>query len=360
MKILSVVGTRPNFMKIAPLVNELKKRHITHVLVHTGQHYDRNMSQLFFQQLKLPKPDINLGIGSGSIAEQTGAIITQLDTILRKEKPDIVLVVGDVNSTFAAAFVSKQLHIPVAHVEAGLRSFDWSMPEEINRALTDRISDFLFTTEESANKNLRKEGVDSKKIHFVGNVMIDSLLAHAKLAKSSLILSQLLLTKKSYAVVTLHRPNNVDTKKALTKLLDIIADIQKKITVVFPIHPRTRKNLEKFGLTKKASLKHLILTEPLGYLDFLCLMNNSKLVLTDSGGIQEETTVLGIPCITLRSNTERPVTLTKGTNMLVGTTKRNVLAAVSKALSIKTTKKISIPLWDGNAAPRIVNVLLRH
>ena len=269
------------------------------------------------------------------------------------------MVVGDVNSTFAAAFAAKQLGIPVAHVESGLRSFDFSMPEEINRVLTDSISDYLFTTEESANKNLIREGIQKKSIFFAGNVMIDTLLSHRKEASGSLILKQLHITQKSFAVLTLHRPSNVDSKQALASMLSIVGDIQKNIPIVFPIHPRTRKNIRRFGLEKRAmGMKNLILTEPLGYLDFLRLMDNAKLVLTDSGGIQEETTVLGVPCITLRQNTERPVTLTNGTNLLVSTDKQRVIAVAKKALLGKNTRRKRMPaLWDGKAAARIAQAL---
>ena len=358
MKILSIVGTRPNFMKIAPLAKEFKKRKMKHVLVHTGQHYDNEMSQLFFNQLKLPKPDVNLGIGSRTFAEQVGSIIIKLEQIIRKEKPDIVLVVGDVNSTFAGAFVARQLGIPVAHVEAGLRSFDWSMQEEVNRVLTDRISSYLFTTEESANRNLKNEGTPQKSIHFVGNVMIDTLLAHREHAKASPILSTLGLKQNAYCVLTLHRPSNVDTKQNLLHILEMLEKIQEKATIVFPIHPRTKKNIEKFGLEKHIkAMRNIIFTNPLGYLDFLCLMDNAKLVLTDSGGIQEETTVLGVPCITLRNNTERPITAEKGTNVLVSTDKVNVVTAAMKVLSSPKQQKKSIPLWDGKAAERIVSIL---
>ena len=358
MKILSIVGTRPNFMKIAPLVREFRKRRIRHVLVHTGQHYDREMSQLFFDQLQLPKPDVNLGIGSGTVVEQVGRILIALEKVLRDEKPDIVVVVGDVNSTFAGAFAAKQLGIPVAHVEAGLRSFDWSMPEEINRVLTDRISGYLFTTEESANRNLLNEGRSRKDIHFVGNVMIDTLLAHRREAASSTILQRLHLSGKGYGVLTLHRPSNVDTKKSLASVISIIGELQKAIPIVFPIHPRTRRSIQSFGLGPVVGkMKNLTLTPPLGYLDFLCLMDHARIVLTDSGGIQEETTALGVPCITLRKNTERPVTLSHGTNLLVSMKKGKILAAARKAMSHHQKAGRMPPLWDGKAARRIVQLL---
>ncbi len=377
MKIVSVVGTRPNFMKIAPLANEFKKHKIEHVLVHTGQHYDKEMSKLFFDDLKIPKPDFNLGVGSGSRDEQINYIIKKIGTILAKENPDIVVVVGDVNSTVAGAEAAHELGIKVAHVEAGLRSFDKTMPEEINRIHTDEISDFLFTTEKSGNENLLKEGIDKNKIFFVGNVMIDTLLKHREKAKSSRILAKLNLHKNNYCTLTLHRPSNVDSKKDFENIIFILDKLQEKTKIVFPAHPRTRKNIEAFKLSKKiGGMKNLIITQPLGYLDFLCLMSNSKLVLTDSGGIQEEATVLGIPCITLRNNTERPVTVEQGTNLLVSTDKGKIIKKALEVINnarenqrfsgpkkfekffreIKTNKKIP-ELWDGKAAKRIVKIL---
>ena len=279
----------------------------------------------------------------------------------QETKPDLVIVVGDVNSTVAGAEAAHELGIKVAHVEAGLRSFDMTMPEEINRIRTDNISDFLFTTEESGNKNLANEGVDRKKMFFVGNVMIDSLLSHKERTSKSKILEKLKLMKDGYAVLTLHRPSNVDNKEALKYVLDILNEIQKSIKIVFPVHPRTIKNLENFDLLKYAeSQKSLILTKPLGYLDFLCLMINSKFVLTDSGGIQEETTVLGIPCITMRNNTERPVTVERGTNILVSTDRIKILEAANNILKGATFKAKIPPLWDGKAAKRIVQVILKN
>jgi UDP-N-acetylglucosamine 2-epimerase (non-hydrolysing) len=360
MKILSVVGTRPNFMKIAPLVEEFKKHKVEHVLVHTGQHYDTKMSKLFFDDLRLPKPDIDLGIGSGNYAEQVGNILIQLEAVLKKKNPDLVVVVGDVNSTFAAALAAKQLGIKVAHVESGLRSFDLDMPEEINRILTDKISDFLFTTEESGNENLLKEGINKDKIFFVGNVMIDSLLKHKEKSDDSKILEKFNIEEKNYCTLTLHRPSNVDTKEGFDNILSILEIIQEKIKIVFPMHPRTKKNLEKFGFGNRLNkMKNLIITEPVGYLDFLCLMANSKFMLTDSGGIQEETTVLGVPCITLRKNTERPVTVEQGTNLLVSVDKDEVIVKAIEIIENKIDVQGKIPkLWDGKAAERIVKVLL--
>lgn len=360
MKILTIVGTRPNFIKLAALVVEIKKHKIEHVLVHTGQHYDEEMSKFFFDELGLPKPDINLGVGSGSYGEQIGNIIIKLEEVLMEQKPELVLVVGDVNSTFAGALIAKQLKIKVAHVEAGLRSFDMDMPEEINRILTDKISDFLFTTERSGNKNLFKEGISKDKIFFVGNVMIDTLLKHKKKSDSSRILQRLNLRKKNYAVMTLHRPSNVDGKIALESIISIAEELQSKIKIVFPIHPRTRRNLEIFDIGEKINkIPNLTITEPLGYLDFLCLMSNSALVLTDSGGIQEETTVLGIPCITLRNNTERPITMEQGTNILVSTDKSKILKKSFEVINGKIKLKSKKPIfWDGKASERILKIIL--
>ena len=362
MKIVSVVGTRPNFMKLAALINEIKKHDVEHVLVHTGQHYDEEMSKLFFDELGLPKPDTNLGVGSGSYGEQTENIKIGLEEVFKKEKPDLVVVVGDVNSTVAGAEAAHELGIKVAHVEAGLRSFDNSMPEEINRIKTDKISDFLFTTEESGNINLLSEGVDKEKIFFVGNVMIDTLLKHKEKANNSNILNKLNISKNEYCALTLHRPSNVDKKEDFENVLSILEKIQEKIKIVFPIHPRAKKNIELFGLNERINgMKNLILTEPLGYLDFLCLMANSKLVLTDSGGIQEETTVLGVPCITLRKNTERPVTVEQGTNLIVSVDKDEVVEKSLEVINNRVKIEGKIPeLWDGKAAERIVDVLLKN
>ena len=359
MKIVSIVGTRPNFIKIAALINELKKHDIQHILVHTGQHYDKGLSKLFFDDLSLPKPDINLEVGSGTFGDQIGNIIIKLEKVLMKERPDLVIVVGDVNSTFAGALTAKQLGIKVAHVEAGLRSFDLTMPEEINRMLTDRISDILFTTEKSANKNLLNEGTSNNKIFFVGNVMIDTLLRHREKANKSKILRKLNLKKNNYCVLTLHRPSNVDNKKSLGNILEILGEIQQKIKIVFPVHPRTLKNLKSYNLLSNVkNQKNIILTEPLGYLDFLCLMNNSRFAITDSGGIQEETTVLGVPCITLRNNTERPVTVEYGTNLLVSTDKNKVIKACIRLIKGVDFKGRIPEFWDGKAAKRIVSTII--
>lgn len=359
MKILSVVGTRPNFIKIAALADEFKRHNISNILVHTGQHYDGEMSKLFFDDLRLPKPDINLGIGSGEYSEQVNKMIAKLDEVVAKENPDLVVVVGDVNSTLAGALAAKQRRIKVAHVESGLRSFDLEMPEEINRMLTDAMSDFLFTTEESGNRNLLNEGIKKNRIFLVGNVMIDTLLKHKDKSNRSRILKKLNIEKNKYCTLTLHRPSNVDNKEDFENILDMLDKIQQKIKIVFPAHPRTNKNIQKFNLSQKVkSMKNLILTEPLGYLDFLCLMSNSKLVLTDSGGIQEETTVLGVPCITLRKNTERPVTTEQGTNLLVSTNKGKAVEKAIQIINNKTKINKQIPkFWDGKAAERIVKVL---
>ena len=361
MKIVSVVGTRPNFIKLGALVSEIRKHPIQHVLIHTGQHYDTEMDALFFDELHLPKPDINLGIHAGNFSQQLGAMVLGLEKILMKEKPDLVIVVGDVNSTLAGAFAAHTLGIPVAHVEAGLRSFDLEMPEEVNRILTDRMSDFLFTTEKSAGANLKKEGIPAKKIHFVGNVMIDTLLAHKEKSGTSKILEKLKIKKNEYCVLTLHRPSNVDTQNGLGNILAVLEKIQEKTKIVFPVHPRTKKNLQSFGLDSQLKkMKNVLLSEPLGYLDFLHLMAHAKLVLTDSGGIQEETTVVGVPCITLRNNTERPVTSEQGTNLLVSTDKGKVVEKALSVLTDKITVRKKIPeLWDGKASERIVSILLK-
>ncbi len=357
MKIFNIVGARPNFMKIAPLLAEMKQHpELNPVLVHTGQHYDEKMSKLFFLNLDLPKPDIDLSVGSASSSIQTAEIMLRFEPLCQEQKPDLVLVVGDVNSTIACALVAARLGIRVAHVEAGLRSYDRSMPEEINRVLTDAISDILFTTEEGAKENLMKEGVDPSKIHFVGNVMIDTLLRFREKAETSLILDQVHLSKKNYAVVTLHRPSNVDDPVRLKSILLTLAKISQQIPILFPVHPRTRKQLALFGLKEIA--KNLILTEPLGYLDMLHAISHAKMVLTDSGGVQEETTVLGVPCLTLRSSTERPVTITQGTNILVGTAEEAIMKESLLILEGKGKAGGIPPKWDGRAAKRIVDILL--
>ncbi|MFY9269316.1 MAG: UDP-N-acetylglucosamine 2-epimerase (non-hydrolyzing) [Candidatus Manganitrophaceae bacterium] len=369
LKVINVAGARPNFMKIAPLMKAYRKHSsIEPILVHTGQHYHEGLSDLFFKDLEIPPPDVHLNVGSASHAVQTAEVMKRFETVLIDHRPDLVVVVGDVNSTIAAALTSVKMGIPVAHVEAGLRSFDQTMPEEVNRVLTDAISGYLFTTERSADENLKKEGIAAEKIFFVGNVMIDTLLKYRDMAKQSSVLKRLGLEEEGiapYAVLTLHRPGNVDQKETFEAILEGVAALSKNIPVVFPVHPRTRKQIDQsaFGQyfvndQSPAGLRtgiHLI--EPLGYLDFICLMGNAKLVMTDSGGIQEETTVLGIPCLTLRNNTERPVTITEGTNFLVGNTGQKIIDAATKALNGGTFRGHIPELWDGKAAERIVAIL---
>ncbi len=360
LKVFLIAGARPNFMKVAPIYAEMKRRvdEFAPLIVHTGQHYDAAMSDAFFDDLGMPKPDIHLGVGSASHAVQTAKIMTEFEPVLLEQKPDWVLVVGDVNSTIACALVCAKLGVKVAHVEAGLRSRDRTMPEEINRILTDVISDLLFTTSQDADENLKTEGVAADKIRFVGNVMIDSLLDHLKLAEHSCIRGELGVDDKDYAVLTLHRPSNVDDKGTLGELIDAIIDIAKNLPIIFPVHPRTRAKIDEFGFADKIANSNIKLIEPLGYLDFMRLYSGAKLVLTDSGGLQEETTVLGIPCLTLRHNTERPVTIELGTNVLVGTDPEKIKEASHNALdnSIKRGAKIP-PLWDGKTAGRICDVL---
>lgn len=369
MKVLCVAGARPNFVKIAPLMEEMKKRKgINCLLVHTGQHYDFKMSQIFFQNLGIPEPDIYLNVGSGSHAEQTGKIMVEFEKVLLKERPDLVIVVGDVNSTIACSLTAAKMGIPIAHVEAGLRSFDRTMPEEINRILTDALSDYLFTTEKSAKTNLLREGIKKDKIHFVGNIMIDSLLKNIKKTKRSQILKKLGLEQGEYALVTLHRPANVDKRQELAEILEALGTIQKRIKVVYPAHPRTKKNIDDFNLVNRfsflrASIENekngnFLICDPLGYLDFVMLMMNAKFILTDSGGIQEEATVLNIPCLTMRNNTERPITIELGTNKIIGTDKKRIIDESLKIISGKRKLGKIPPLWDGKTARRIVDILL--
>jgi len=383
-KFILVAAARPNFMKVAPLVRaiekhnrsvETKKERLKYVLVHTGQHYDFNMSDSFFEDLKLPAPHIHLGVGSGSHAEQTGKVMIEFEKVLLKEKPDAVIVVGDVNSTLACTLAAVKLTIPVAHVEAGLRSFDRTMPEEINRLVTDSLSSYLFTPSPDGGKNLLKEGISAKKIYQVGDIMIDSLFFHMEEAEKSNILVRWGLQKDSsrispYALLTIHRPSNADDRGSLTKILKGLEVISKKIPILFPVHPRTRKQLSAFGLRNKIlfrdARRRVDLSspgfygmDPLGYLDFVKLMVHSKLIFTDSGGIQEEAMVLNIPCLTLRNTTERPITIAQGTNVLVWNDTQKIIREASKIL-VGKSKKAKIPaLWDGKTAERIIKVLVK-
>lgn len=356
-RILAVAGARPNFMKIAPLLRELRARDAFGVtLVHTGQHYDRAMSEDFFQDLGIPEPDRNLGGGSGPHGAQTAEVLRQMEVLLQESPADVVVVVGDVNSSLASALAAVKLGIPVAHVEAGLRSFDRTMPEEINRVLTDAISDWCFTTEPAAEQNLLREGVAPERIHFAGNVMIDTLRAHLARARERDTLGRLGLTPGGYGLLTLHRPANVDDPTHLRALFGVLEEIHGEIPLVFPVHPRTRAAIARLLGGREPRLRT---TEPLGYLDFLRLMADAKLVLTDSGGVQEETTVLGVPCLTLRENTERPVTLSEGTNTLVGRDPATIRSEVTKILDGESKAGRVPERWDGRAAARIVDVLQR-
>ena len=362
IKVVNVVGARPNFMKVAPLVDAMKRREhqFTPLVVHTGQHYDAMMSDAFFKDLGLPEPDLYLSVGSASHAAQTAAVMERFEPVVIQEQPDWVLVVGDVNSTLACALVCVKLGVKVAHVEAGLRSRDRSMPEEINRLLTDQISDLLFTPSQDADENLRAEGIPDERIRFVGNIMIDSLNKQLERAKASSVRQDLGVADRDYAVLTLHRPSNVDDRETLKRILGALEEIGKRVPIIFPVHPRTRKMMTELGL-ESASLAEsgLRLIEPLGYLDFLRLYSGARLVLTDSGGIQEETTVLGIPCVTLRENTERPITVEMGTNTIVGTDPQKITKAAFAAIDEGARRSHSIPpLWDGHTADRILDSLL--
>ena len=359
MKIINVAGARPNFMKIAPLMEAFgPAAGIEAMLVHTGQHYDERMSDLFFRQLGIPEPDINMGIGSASHAVQTAKIMEAFEPIVLEHHPDAVLVVGDVNSTIACGLVAVKLGVMLIHVEAGLRSGDRSMPEEINRILTDSISNLLFCTEQSGVDNLLAEGVDREKVHLVGNVMIDTLLKNKARADASTILDDLEIADAGYAALTLHRPANVDDPVVFGRLLDAIDVIQQELPIVFPIHPRTRSNLDKLGLKQRVdAMEGLRLIEPAGYLDFLRLTSSARLVLTDSGGIQEETTILRVPCLTLRENTERPITADVGSNQIVGTDPSRIVAAYRRIADGACGTPQIPPLWDGSAAKRIASIL---
>jgi UDP-N-acetylglucosamine 2-epimerase (non-hydrolysing) len=360
LRIVNVVGARPNFMKIAPVIDEMRRRQarIDPLLIHTGQHYDESMSEAFFQDLQIPRPDINLEVGSGSHSEQTARIMIAFEQTLMKHPADWVVVVGDVNSTMAAAIVAAKHSVRVAHIEAGLRSFDRTMPEEINRVVTDSLADLLLTPSRDANDNLIREGIAPEKIRLVGNVMIDTLYRNLEKARGSAILNRLGLKPGQYCAMTLHRPSNVDDKVTLSGILDALKQVGERLPIVFPIHPRTRDQIKEFGLFENVrNQSSLILTEPLGYLDFLHLYSNSRLVLTDSGGVQEETTVLGIPCLTLRKNTERPITVTEGTNRVVGSDPNTIVREAIAALERPAGEHRVPELWDGRTAPRIVDAI---
>lgn len=347
--ILHVVGARPNFVKAAPVLRAMRNAGLQQTLVHTGQHYDRNMSHVFFTELEIPEPDFNLEVGSGSHASQTAEIMRRFEPAVTERKPDIVLVYGDVNSTVAAALVCSKLLIPVGHVEAGLRSFDRTMPEEINRIVTDRLSDLLFTPSEDGDRNLKQEGVPEERIHRVGNVMIDSLIRQLPAAKN--------FPKNGFpdrfALVTLHRPSNVDDGESLQRVLQSLIDVSGQLDIIFPVHPRTRQRISDFGL----NTERLHLLEPVPYIEFLSLQSRAAVVITDSGGIQEETTFLGVPCLTLRANTERPITVEVGTNVLVGDDKKKLDSELNNILAGKGKKGAVPPLWDGHTGERIANII---
>jgi UDP-N-acetylglucosamine 2-epimerase (non-hydrolysing) len=365
LKVLNVVGARPNFMKVAPIVEAMKRRarEFAPLVVHTGQHYDAQMSDAFFRDLGLPEPDVYLGVGSGSHAVQTAAVMQAFEPVLLEVKPDWVLVVGDVNSTLACALCCAKLNVRVAHVEAGLRSRDRTMPEEINRLLTDQVADLLLTPSKDADENLLAEGIPHERIRFVGNVMIDSLFGQLRRAEESTVREVLGVKDKDYAALTLHRPSNVDDPATFARILDALEQIGHRLPIIFPAHPRTRARLREFGFAERIErTKSLRLIEPLGYLDFLRLYSGARMVLTDSGGIQEETTALGIPCLTLRENTERPITVEMGTNAVVGTDTEKITSAAMAALDTPTDKREARipPLWDGRTAERILDALLQQ
>jgi UDP-N-acetylglucosamine 2-epimerase (non-hydrolysing) len=359
MKITAVVGARPNFVKIAPIVAALGTIGSFRVrLVHTGQHYDEQMSRIFFNDLEIPAPDVHLGVGSGSHAVQTGEVMKAFETECHAAPGDLILVVGDVNSTMACTLVGAKLGIRVAHVEAGLRSFDRTMPEEVNRVVTDLLADHLFTTSRDANRNLIREGIPESRIHFVGNVMIDSLMGHLRKAARLDVAARFGTAAGSYAVVTLHRPSNVDVPETLERILDTIRRVTERVPVIFPVHPRTERRIRDFGFETLLGSR-VRLVGPMGYLEFLNLTSNARLVLTDSGGLQEETTMLGIPCLTLRPNTERPVTVTEGTNEVVGTDTERIVEAVDRIVGGGWKEPGMPELWDGRASHRIASVLER-
>lgn len=364
MNILVVASARPNFMKVAPILQEISTRTtVSGKLLHTGQHYDYEMSRIFFEELGIPDPDFHLGVGSGTHAQQTAKVFVEFEKILQSEKPDWVIVVGDVNPTMACTVVANKMGIRVAHVEAGLRSYDRSMPEEINRVLTDAIADLLLTPSIDGNMNLIKEGVAEEKIKFVGNIMIDTLYNMRERASESTILTDLNIKKSAYGLITLHRPSNVDHGETFTGFVEIIEEISQKMPLVWPVHPRSRKQAEKFNLWDRLSAcANVHLLEPIGYKDNVHLMNNAHFILTDSGGIQEETTALGVACFTARENTERPITITEGTNTLVGTQKENILQAINAHLTSELKNQDDLPkplYWDGMTAARIIDAILQ-
>jgi UDP-N-acetylglucosamine 2-epimerase (non-hydrolysing) len=354
VKVFHIVGARPNFMKVAPVLGALRAhKHVVQTLVHTGQHYDANMSDVFFEQLGIPSPDVNLAVGSGSHTRQTAEIMMRLEPVVLEAKPDIVLVYGDVNSTAAAALVCAKLGVRVGHVEAGLRSFDRTMPEEINRLVTDQLADVLFTPSEDGDINLQREGIPAEKVFRVGNVMIDSLVKLLPVAQRQIRNG----LPEGYALVTLHRPANVDDSSALKSILQSLLDVSRDLAVVFPTHPRTRQRIAEFGLELKLKTDQLRLLDPLPYVDFLGLQSRAQVVITDSGGIQEETTYLGVPCLTLRENTERPITVSLGTNVLVGRDPEKLRTELALVMAGKQKKGMIPPLWDGHAGERIAHVL---
>jgi len=358
MKLVHIVGARPNFMKVAPVMAALsRKSSVSQTLIHTGQHYDENMSNIFFRQLDIPEPDVNLEIGSGSHAVQTANIMIRFEEVVSDNRPDLVLVYGDVNSTVATALVCAKLHIPVGHVEAGLRSFDRQMPEEINRLITDQIADHLFTPSADGNENLMREGIKPDKIHLVGNVMIDTLtrLLPRAVARWEDVSTRLSLTNGTYGLVTLHRPSNVDDPEHLREIVTAMKHIGERLPLVFPVHPRTRNNISSLGITTDS--RQIRLVDPIGYLDFLALQQHAKLVITDSGGVQEETTYLGKPCLTMRENTERPVTMSEGTNTLIGRDTTRLKASVETILNGSSIHGRIPELWDGRAGERIADII---
>jgi UDP-N-acetylglucosamine 2-epimerase (non-hydrolysing) len=353
MHVLHVVGTRPNFMKAAPVLAALAARGARQTLVHTGQHYDRPMSDVFFEELGIPQPDLNLEVGSGSHTQQTAAILLRFEPVLLERKPDLTVVYGDVNSTVAAALVCAKLQTPLAHVEAGLRSFDRSMPEEVNRMVTDRLADLLFTPSQDGDENLRAEGIEESKIHRVGNVMIDTLVRLSGRAEAAFAPLQSRFGLTRYGLVTLHRPSNVDHSTTLCRILEALVEVSRELPLLFPIHPRTRKQMQA-----PKDTHGLQFCDPLSYLEFLSLQKRATVVITDSGGIQEETTYLGVPCLTLRENTERPVTVTCGSNVLIGHDLNRLRSEIRNILEGRTKRSGIPPLWDGHAAERIAKVVV--